>query len=78
MFFNQSCHRRIPLSENTDFWPGLRACLPRSRLHEVSRGHTTNFPFMPTIITTHTLSLLLIPCVKDRTLPLRRVELYVP
>jgi hypothetical protein len=40
---------------NTD----LRVIFPRNGLRKVSRGHTTSLPFVPTIITTHTLSLLL-------------------
>jgi hypothetical protein len=37
----------------------LRVIFPHHRLRKVFRGHTISFPFVPTIITTHTLSLLL-------------------
>lgn len=41
------------------FNSGFRAFFPRTRLPEVSRGHINHFPFMPTLITTRTLGLLL-------------------
>lgn len=40
---------------NTD----LRVIFPHHRLRKVSRGHITSFHFVPTLITTHTLSFLL-------------------
>jgi len=36
----------------------LRVIFPRHRLRKVSRGHSTSFPFMPTLITTHIPSFL--------------------
>ena len=54
-----------------DFNNDLRVIFPHPGLRKVSRGHTIDFPFMPTLITTHIPSLL-------STLPLRSAEPNVP
>lgn len=42
-------------SASDGFNNDLRVIFPHHRLRKVSRGHTINFPFMPTLITTRIL-----------------------
>ena len=63
-----------------DFNSDLRVIFPHHGLRKVSRGHTSNFPFMPTLITTRILSAPLARLRAETalwragTLPLRRAE----
>ena len=67
-----------------DFNSDLRVIFPHHGLRKVSRGHTSNFPFMPTLITTRILSAPLARLRAETalwragTLPLRRAEPNVP